>query len=558
LGEGVSRKRKATFMAVNLAVLVLLAAGVGLITYFVMRTLSRQRADSSARELAEARLAISIANADSEARKEELLKQIAEARIREEEAKARAMESDRRHLELSSELKVALEEKGKFQNEATRVEEAKAAVLERDAQIRSLNIQITDISRERTEAIKDAEAANQRAADMIAKERETQGEIAKAKDEQIAQLNEFITKARDVLTTEFKALSADTLRDASAQLIRTADSLIEKHGEKTSADVKLHQQHIETMLKPVEETIKRLDKHVEDSDLARTKAEALLDDQVKRLAGASESLTNALRKPVVRGSWGEMTLENALENAGLESEIDFIVQHYTDAEDGQQRTDAIINLPKGRKLIIDSKNLMESYIALANASDEAQRALLADAHSKSLKRHMKALSSKEYWRRYEGLDCVILFVPHDGMYHSAIQDEADLIREACEKRVFIANPMSLIPLLKAVRYVLDQERLNKSAEEISNVGTELYREVTRFAESMAKIGRGLKSTVNAYNDAIPGLDRFIVAKSRALKQLGSGKGAEAELPELIDLEPRPFSSRELRASNQILVAGGNE
>jgi DNA recombination protein RmuC len=253
-----------------------------------------------------------------------------------------------------------------------------------------------------------------------------------------------------------------------------------------------------------------------------------------------------------------MTLENALENAGLEAEIDFIVQHYTDADDGQQRTDAIINLPKGRKLIIDSKNLMESYIALANASDEAQRAVLADVHSKSLKRHMKALSSKEYWRRYEGLDCVILFVPHDGMYHSAIQDEADLIREACEKRVFVANPMSLIPLLKAVRYVLDQERLNKSAEEISNVGTELYREVTRFAESMAKIGRGLKSTVNAYNDAIPGLDRFIVAKSRTLKQLGAGKGAEAELPEPIDLEPRPFSSRELRTSNQILVADGDE
>jgi DNA recombination protein RmuC len=253
-----------------------------------------------------------------------------------------------------------------------------------------------------------------------------------------------------------------------------------------------------------------------------------------------------------------MTLENALENAGLEAEIDFVVQHFTDAEDGQQRTDAIINLPKGRKLIIDSKNLMESYIALANASDESQKAILADIHSKSLRRHMKALSSKEYWRRYEGLDCVILFVPHDGMYHSAIQDEADLIREACEKRVFIANPMSLIPLLKAVRYVLDQERLNKSAEEISNVGTELYREVTRFAESMAKIGRGLKSTVNAYNDAIPGLDRFIVAKSRALKQLGSGKGAEAELPEPIDLEPRPFSSRELRASNRILVADGDD
>lgn len=500
----------------------------------------------------------SSAASDSEAGKEDLRRQVGDARAREDESKTNSKELDQRLVSVAEELKVALEEKGRFQSEAARVDEMRASILERDDEIQTLTNRVASVDREKTEALKDAEAANQRATDLIAKEKEAQGEIVKAKDEQIAKLNEFISQARGVLTTEFKALSADALKEVSNQLITAADSLIKKHGEKTTADVVLHQQHIENMLKPVEETIKRLDKHVEDSDLARGKAEALLDDQVKRLAGASESLTNALRKPVVRGSWGQMTLENALENAGLEAEIDFVVQHFTDAEDGQQRTDAIINLPKGRKLIIDSKNLMESYIALANATDEAQRAVLADVHSKSLRRHMKALSSKEYWKRYEGLDCVILFVPHDGMYHSAIQDEAELIRDACDKRVFIANPMSLIPLLKAVRYVLDQERLNKSAEEISNVGTELYREVTRFAESMAKIGRGLKSTVNAYNEAIPGLDRFIVAKSRTLKQLGSAKGAEAELPEAIDLEPRPFSSRELRASNQILVADGGK
>ena len=545
-------------MPTNVILVASIAFIAGLVTYLLMHRRGRAVAEVAARTLTEANSALAIAAADFDARQEELRKQISEAREREDEAKASAKETEKKYAELSAELKHVLEEKGRFQNEATRVEEAKGAVIERDTQIRSLNSQITDLAREKTEALKDAEAADERAIEMIAKERESQGEIAKAKDEQISKLNEFIAQARGVLTTEFKALSADALKDASAQLILTADSLIAKHGEKTTADVMLHQEHIEKMLKPVEETIKRLDKHVEDSDIARTKAEALLDDQVKRLAGASESLTNALRKPVVRGSWGQMTLENALENAGLEAEIDFIVQHFTDAEDGQQRTDAIINLPKGRKLIIDSKNLMESYIALANATDENQRALLADVHSKSLRRHMKALSSKEYWKRYEGLDCVILFVPHDGMYHSAIQDEAELIRDACDKRVFISNPMSLIPLLKAVRYVLDQERLNKSAEEISNVGTELYREVARFAESMAKIGRGLKSTVNAYNDAIPGLDRFIVAKSRTLKQLGSGKGAEAELPEAIDLEPRPFSSRELRASNQILVTDGDE
>jgi DNA recombination protein RmuC len=545
-------------MALNLIIAILFAATVGVVTYLLTRRQDCLGADAATRELAEAKTALSIVKADFDGRQEELRQSINEARERENEAKTKATESDRRFTEIAAELKLALEEKGQFQNEATRVEETKATILERDTQILSLNARITDLEREKTEALKDAEAANKRATDMVAKEREAQHEIVKAKDEQISKLNDFIAQARDVLTTEFKALSADALKDASAQLIKTADGLIEKHGEKTTADVKLHQLHIETMLKPVEETIKRLDKHVEDSDLARTKAEALLDDQVKRLAGASESLTNALRKPVVRGSWGEMTLENALENAGLEAEIDFILQHTTDAEDGRKRTDAVINLPKGRKLIIDSKNLMESYIALASADDEIQRAVLTEAHSKSLKNHIKSLSTKEYWRRYEGLDCVILFIPHDGMYHAAIQDEAELIREASDKRVFISNPMTLIPLLKAVRYVLDQERLNKSAEEISNVGAELYGEVARFAENMAKIGNRLKLTVSAYNDAIPGLDRFIVAKSRTLKQLGAGKGAEPELPEAIEIEPRQFSSTELRDSNLLLDRNDKE
>jgi DNA recombination protein RmuC len=545
-------------MALNLIIATLLAATVGLITYLLTHRQAHLRAHAVGRELADAKTALSMAKADFDARHEELRNSINEARERENEAKTNAAKSDRQYAEIAAELKIALEEKGHFQNEATRVGETKETLLERDTQIQSLNDRINDLEREKTGALKDAEAANRRADDMVAKEREAQQAIVNAKNEQITKVNEFITQARDVLTTEFKVLSADALKDASAQLIKTADGLIEKHGEKTTGDVKLHQQRIETLLKPVEETIKRLDMRVENSDLARANAEALLDDQVKRLAGASESLTNALRKPVVRGSWGEMTLENALEKAGLKAEIDFVLQHYTDAEDGRKRTDAIINLPKGRKLIIDSKNLMESYIALATTDDEAQKAVLAELHSKSLKNHIKALSAKEYWRRYEGLDCVFLFIPHDGMYHAAIQDEAELIREASEKRVFICNPMSLIPLLKAIGYVLDQERLNKSAKEISKVGAELYEQVTRFAESMSTIGDRLVSTVKAYNEAIPGLDRFIVAKSRKLKQLGSGKGAEAELPEAIELEPRPFSSRELRALKIVIEKDDTE
>jgi DNA recombination protein RmuC len=538
-------------MKMTLAVIfaILFASTVGLITYQLTRRHAQLQTDAVTRELVEARTIFSMAKADFEARHEELRTSVVEARQRENDAKGNAKESDERARELANLLNLAVEEKGRLQNEAARIEETRAMITERERQLQSLHMRIEGLEREKTEALKDAEAANTRATEIIAKECEAQAEIVKAKDEQIAKLNEFIAQAREVLTTEFKAISADALNGATAQLIRTADGIIEKHGEKTDADVRLHQQHIETMLKPVEETIKRLDKHIEDSNLSRTRAEALLDGQMKRVAGASESLTNALRKPVVRGSWGEMTLENALESAGLQPEIDFVLQHTTDAEDGRKRTDAIINLPKGRKLIIDSKNLMDSYIALANAEDETQKFALAEIHSKSLKAHIKGLSAKEYWRRYEGLDCVILFIPHDGMYHAALRDEVELIRDASEKRVFVSNPMTLMPLLKAISYVLDQEKVNRSAEEISRVGAELYGEVTRFATNMSTIGDRLKSTVKAYNEAIPGLDRFIIAKSRKLKQLGSAKGAEAELPEPIEFETRQFSSQELKALN---------
>lgn len=489
-------------------------------------------------------------------------KRLEDARQREAEAKSREEAAQGKVTALEEELKLALEAKGKYQSEAGRADELKRIVSEKETQIETLNSRIMAADREKAEAVKDAQASAARAEEMIAKERDAQAKVLAAKDEQIQKLNEFIHQAREVLSTEFKALSVDTLNQASKQLIETADKIIENHGKKAVADVQHHQEQIKGLLQPVEDTIKRLDKHVAESDAARSRAEALLDDQVKRLAGASESLTNALRKPVVRGSWGEMTLENALESAGLEREIDFVLQHETDAEDGKKRTDAIVNLPKGRKLIIDSKNLMESYLALMAAEDEGKRAILADAHSKSLRAHVKSLSSKEYWRRYEGLDCVILFIPHDGMYHAAIQDEAELIREACDKRVFISNPMSLIPLLKAVRYVLDQERLNKSAEDIQKLGTELYVEVARFASNMSNIGARLRSTVAAYNDAIPGLDRYIVSKARKLKQLGLAKGADPETPEEIELDPRLFSSKELRFANGdeplALAAGAEE
>lgn len=538
---------------VSAIILVGTAFAVNLLT----RRVASRKAREAAAEMAVLRGNLAFTRADFEARQEELRRSLIETREREREANQRAVEAELRTAGMRDKLSAAIEEKGRLKSEAARFDEMRTLVAEREADIRKLHLRVVELESQKTEALNDAEAASKRAEDLLVTERKAQREILYAKDEQLAKMNEFIDQTRYVLKAEFTALSSRALAEASTQLLATADQLFERHAGQTTSDIQLHHQKIETMLKPVEETIKRLDKHVEESDLARSRAETLLDEQMTRLAGASEALTNALRKPVVRGSWGQMTLEIALENAGLEPDIDFVLRHYRDGdEEGPQRTEAVINLPKGRKLIIDCKNLMESYLALANCKNEAEKLRLYEDHSRSLRGHIKALSAKEYWKRYDGLDCVILFIPHDGMYHAAIQDEAELIREAAEKRVFVTNPISLIPLLKAIRYVLDQERLNKSAEEISRVGAELYIEIARFAGNLSTIGDRLKSTVKAYNDAIPNLDTYIVAKSRRLKQLGSAKGADPEIPEMIELEPRLYSSDELRRPKMLEPNGG--
>lgn len=456
--------------------------------------------------------------------------------------------------ESNARLMEATKLEGRVQESTRNLEAMQVQLDKRDRTIKECQDEIVGLSSELSKAQERANSEKVRADEMVKQERESLAKVIAAKDEQIEALNDFITKARETLGTEFKALSADALKDVSGQMQKAAEAIIEKHSDTTVQNVKLHKQQIETMLKPVEETIKRLDKHVEDTNVERSKAEGLLEDQINRLAGASESLTNALKKPVIRGSWGEMTLENALENAGLEAEIDFVLQHTTDHEDGRQRTDAVINLPKGRKLIIDSKNMMESYIAYSSATDEAEKALLADAHSKNFRGHVKALSGKEYWKRYEGLDCVILFIPHDGMYHAALQNEEEIIRDANNKRVFVANPMTLIPLLKSIRYVLDQERLNKSAAEISKIGIELYGKMGDYTTKVANLGRNLRLTVKAFNATISPLDRFIVSKARSLKSLGAGKGIEPSLPESIEIEPKAFSSQELRSHNSTVNA----
>lgn len=431
-------------------------------------------------------------------------------------------------------------------------DEQTATIDKRDGQIGLLQTNLTELEIHKAAAVAKAEAESKRAEDVIESERQANRRIVAAKDEQIDGLRKFIEEANETLTKEFKAASSDTLDSVSKRLTEVAEGIIKSNTEKTTEEVQTRKLEIEKMLQPVADTIKRLDGHVEEGEKSRRSAQAVLEKEIERLAGASESLVNAFTRPVVKGQSGERMLEVVLEASGLPREL-YELQHFTESDQGGARTDAVVKLPGGRQLVIDSKNLMDSYLAIDRAETPEEKQDALREHSKALELHIKLLSSKDYSTRYGGFDFVIMFIPSESMYHEAVAHNPDLLRFARDRQVFIANPMTLLSLLGALQCLCRQEKQNLYAAEIATAGQELYSEIGRFAENMAKLGKRIGQTVDAYNTAVPGLDRFILAKSRRLSELGASTNKEPVAPALLEVNPRGFASKELRESTQELA-----
>lgn len=432
-------------------------------------------------------------------------------------------------------------------------EELVQAIERRDTQFAQVQAATAELEAEKATAIATAQAESRRAEEVIQAERKANSRLLEAKDEQIKKLNEFIEGANERLTKEFKAASSDTLNSVTKHLTQVAEGIIKANTEKSAEEVQTRKLEIEKMLQPVAETIKRLDVHVEEGEKARHSAQAVLKQEIDRLAGASESLVNAFTRPVVKGATGERMLQTVLEASGLPREL-YELQHYTETDQGGARTDAVVKLPGDRKLVIDSKNLVDSYLAIDRAETPEAKQEALRLHSKALDQHIKLLSGKEYATRYGGFDFVIMFIPSESMYHEAVAHNPDLLRFARSHQVHIANPMTLLSILAALQCLCRQEKQNLYAAEIAKAGEELYHEIFRFAENMSKLGRHLGQTVDAYNNAVPGLDRFILSKSRRLSELGATSGKEPVTPLLLDKTPRGFASKELRDQNVATLA----
>jgi len=351
-------------------------------------------------------------------------------------------------------------------------------------------------------------------------------------------------QAAEELSEKFKALSRDALKDNNQSFLDLAHSTLQKFQESAKGDLELKQKAIDELVRPLRESLEKVDGKIGEMEKARAGAYSELREQVKNLATSQTqlqtetgNLVNALRAPIVRGRWGEIQLKRVVEIAGMVEYCDFNQQDTADT--GKLRPDMTIRLPNQRTIVVDSKAPLQAYLEALEARDEETRVAKLKDHARQIRTHLIKLGAKGYWEQFEqSPEFVFLFLPGETFYSAALEQDPSLIEFGVEQRVILATPTTLIALLKAVSYGWKQEQMAASAQEVSKLGKDLYDRLRIFTKHFESIGAGLKRALDSYNDGVGSLEVRVLSTARKFKDLGATRGEEVEVVEPIDKSVR--------------------
>ncbi|MBU1487351.1 DNA recombination protein RmuC [bacterium] len=370
-------------------------------------------------------------------------------------------------------------------------------------------------------------------------------EAQKKLDEQKKLVEETTGRLKDT----FSALSQDALKSNNQMFLDLAKKTLENLVTEAKGDLGKRQEAIDGIVKPLKESLTRYETQIREMESSRQQAYGGLKKHLEELAAThlhlqkeTTALVTALKRPEVRGRWGEITLKRVVEVAGMSGHCDFVEQPSVSTEEGTKRPDLIVQLPQGRTVVIDAKAPLKAYMEAMEADSEEERKRGISRHARAVRDHMKLLGQKAYWNQFNPTpDFVVLFLPGESFFSAALEQDRSLIEDGIRSRVILATPTTLIALLRTVAYGWRQQQVTENSRQIWEAGVQLFDRVCKFGEHLGRIGDGLGKAASSYNAALVSFEHRVRPGAQKLKELGAA-APEKELP---DIEPVETSLREL-------------
>jgi len=358
--------------------------------------------------------------------------------------------------------------------------------------------------------------------------------------------------AAERLTGVFGQFANEQFRSHSETFLKLARENLSVQNERAKGELASREQAIDNLVRPIRDALARAEQQMQELDKSRRETHGAISKQLEALAASQQALgaetrnlVNALRRPEVRGQWGEITLRRLVELAGMVEHCDFVTQSHQATETGAIRPDMVIHLPEGRDLVVDVKTPLDAYLEATEASGDAARRAALERHATIVGGRVRELAAKSYWSQFEkSPEFVILFIPGDQFLSAALAEKPDLLDEALRQNIILATPTSLVALLKAVAYGWQQVALAENAAEIRGLAVQLYERLTSFGGHMSDVGKALGDGVKAFNRAVGSLERMVLPSARRFTDLGVQPRQRLAPLKDVDEAPRELAAGE--------------